>query len=472
MSQWFIKVAFCVAMCVTYATACVAQSEVAKKIDAYIKAEMARQHIPGFSLAIIKNGHVQFRKEYGFANLEHNVPIRPSTVFQSGSIGKQFTAAAIMLLVQDGRLSLDDELTKFFTDIPRSWNHITIRHLLSGTSGMASFGDEVNLHSEYSEEQFLEFAKKSPLGFAAGSDWNYSNIAYVTLGILIHKLTGKFYGDFLRERIFTPLGMRTARVMSETDIIPNRAAGYRLSEGQLKNQEWVSPSNNSTADGSLYLTIDDLVKWDAALYTNFPLKQSILSEVFSPVRLNNGSQHPYGFGWHVDNVDGHRLVFHGGAWQGFKSFIGRFPDERLTIIFFANLWDTREFKLAGDLVSFFYPQIKRPVFPASEDHHPKISLFVRNTLLHISTANVNQESFSAEARATVFPQKIRELETTLRSLSIPIAVIFTSDLIDRHEKGAVTTYRYLLSDVVKSFICTVSLNSDSEITALEIEQYK
>jgi len=463
-----VGVAACLVSTVTFA----AQPTIAKRIDMYVRSEMRRQKIPGMSVAVIHDRRVLFRKNYGFANVEHKVPVGPATVFQSGSIGKQFTAAAIMLLVQDGNMSLDDRLSKFLPNTPPAWENVTIRHLLTGTSGMGSFGDEVDLRADYSEEQFFEFAKKAPLGFTPGSDWNYSNTAYVTLGILIHKLTGKFYGDFLEERIFGPLNMRTARIISETDIIPNRAAGYRLVGGELKNQEWVSPSNNTTADGSLYLTVDDLVKWDAALYTDFPLKQSTLRETFSAVKLRDGAEHPYGFGWHVEKVGGTRFVFHGGAWQGFKSFIGRFPDDKLTIIFFANLWDTRDFKLAGDLASFFYPQLKRRVLPTIDDTDPKTTRLVRNTLLQISTSKASQESFSAAGRADIFPQKIKHLEQTLRSLSIPVAVIFTSDLLDRHDDGGMRKYRYLLSDVTKSFVCTVIVNSNDEIDALDIDEHK
>jgi len=190
------------------------------------------------------------------------------------------------------------------------------------------------------------------------------------------------------------------------------------------------------------------------------------------VKLIDGTEHPYGFGWHVDNVADRRFVFHGGAWQGFKSFIGRFPDDRLTIIFFANLWDTRDFKLAGDLASFFYPRIQRPAVPTIEDTDPKTTRLVRDTLLQISAGNAKQESFSVEAHANILPQKVRQLEKTLRSLSIPVAVIFMSELIDQRNNGRIRTFRYLLSDVTKSFICTITLNSDDKITELDIEPNK
>ena len=147
--------------------------------------------------------------------------------------------------------------------------------------------------------------------------------------------------------------MTTARVISEPTSCPNRAAGYRLVNGELKNQDWVSPSTNTTADGSLYLTVLDLAKWDAALYTDKPLKQSTLAEIWTPATLSNGKQKAYGFGWHSNRIHNRRMLYHGGAWQGFKSSITRFVDDKLTIIFFANSWETNDIKLTRGLASIF-----------------------------------------------------------------------------------------------------------------------
>src|SRR4029078_727971 len=161
--------------------------------------------------------------------------------------------------------------------------------------------------------------KLVPLAFQPGEKWSYSNLGYVTLGILIHKISGQFYGDFLRDRVFKPLGMTTARIISEEDIVPHRAAGSRVVKGELKNQSWVSPSLNTTADGALYLNLNDMAKWDAALYTEKLLKRSSLDQMWTPVKLNSGKTEPYGFGGRVDAVHNHRLIEHGGSWQGFKS---------------------------------------------------------------------------------------------------------------------------------------------------------
>ena len=336
---------------------CFAQDGVATKVDDYIRSEMQAQRIPGVSVAVIKNGEIVLAKGYGFANIEHQVPVKPETIFQSGSMGKQFTATAVMMLVEEGKLSLDDKLIKFFPDGPETWRNITVRHLLTHTSGMGDYPDDFDLRRDYTEDELLQRIKTIPLAFQPGEKWSYSNLAYVTLGVLIHKVSGKFYGDFLQERVFKPLGMSTARVISEEDIVPNRAAGYRLVNGELKNQNWVSPTLNTTADGALYLTVYDMAKWDAALYTEKLLKRSSLEQMWTPVRLNDGKTHPYGFGWALGAVRGHRIIEHGGSWQGFKSHIARYLDEKLTIVVFANQARANPAKLAHGVAAIYNPEL-------------------------------------------------------------------------------------------------------------------
>ena len=346
------------ALILVLSTACLAQDSFATKIDDYIHAEMQSQQIPGVALAVIKDGNVVLARGYGLANVEHQVPVKPETIFQSGSTGKQFTATAVMLLVEEGKLSLEDKITKHFTDAPEAWRDITVRHLLTHTSGMTDYPPDFDLRRDYTEDELFQRIKTIPLAFQPGEKWSYSNLAYVMLGILIHKVSGKFYGDFLQERVFKPLEMSTARIISEADIVPNRAAGYRLVNGQLKNQSWVSPSLNTTADGALYLTVYDMAKWDAALYTDKLLKRTTLEQMWTPVKLNNGKTHPYGFGWALGEVRGHRIIEHGGSWQGFKAQISRYVDDKLTIIVFANQARTNQVKLAHGVAAIINPDLK------------------------------------------------------------------------------------------------------------------
>ena len=450
-----------------------AQPDVSRKIDHYINAEMQKQKIPGVSLAVVRNGKIAILKSYGLADVEHRIPVKPETVFQSGSMGKQFTAAAIMILVEEGKITLDEKISKYLTDVPASWNNITVRHLLTHTAGLGDYPSEVDLRRDYTEDEYFSFIKKSPFLFETGTKWDYSNIGYVTLGVLIRRITGKFYGDFLQERIFKPLGMTTTRVISEADIVPNRASGYRVVAGELKNQEWDSPSTNTTADGSLYLTILDLAKWDAALYTDKPLKQSSLAQIWSPARLNDGTPKGYGFGWFTDELHGHRIVFHGGAWQGFKSFIIRFPNERLTLIMLANSWNAKDFKLARGLAAIFHPEFSLPQgFETGllEDREPEVIALVRTTLLQFARGAVNPEIFTADFREKDFRERTQQLAATLNSLSLPVAVIHMSELIERRDEQNLRVYRYLLTDIGKSLSCTVKLTSDNKIAALELSQ--
>ncbi len=329
----------------------------ADKVDDYILAEMQRQKIPGLALAVVKDGKVIKAKGYGFANVEHQIPVKPETVFQSGSVGKQFTATAVMMLVEDGKLSLDDKISKYFTDAPETWKEISVRNLLSHTAGTTDYPRDFDFRRDYTEDELLKRAAQIKLAFQPGEKWSYSNLGYILLGILIHKVTGQFYGDFLQERIFKPLGMTTTRIINEADIIPHRAAGYRLVKGEVKNQEWVSPTMNTTADGSLYLTILDLIKWDAALYTEKLLKRTSLELMWTPVKLSNANPRNYGFGWSLNKTNGHRVIEHGGSWQGFRSNISRYVDDKLTIIVLANIASAQPEKISHQVAGLYIAEL-------------------------------------------------------------------------------------------------------------------
>lgn len=324
-------------------------------VDNYVRAEMTKQRIPGLALLVSRGGQVIRARGYGLANVELQVPVKPETIFQSGSVGKQFTATAVMMLVEEGKIGLEDPLTKYFPDAPPPWKKVTIRELLSHTAGFTDYPKSFDMRRDYTEAEQLKIVESIPLAFAPGTSWSYSNLGFLTLGILIHKVTGEFYGDFLQERIFRPLNMQTTRIISEADIVPNRSAGYRLVKGELKNQEWVSPTVNTTADGSLYLSIMDVAEWDAALYTEKLLKRSSLDEMWTVAKLNNGQPNSghYGFGWFVVTKNGHQVVEHEGAWQGFETQISRYVDDKLTVVVLTNLDDAKP-EVFADRVAEMY----------------------------------------------------------------------------------------------------------------------
>jgi CubicO group peptidase (beta-lactamase class C family) len=324
-------------------------------VNRTVRAEMERQHIPGLALLVSRNGQAVRTEGYGLANVELKVPVSPDTLFQSGSVGKQFTATAVMMLVERGKIGLDDPLSKYFPQAPRWWKQVTIRELLSHTAGFGDYPQGFDFRKDYTEDDLLRIVAAIPAAYTPGTSWAYSNLGFLTLGILIHRVTGQFYGDFLQDNVFKPLDMSTTRVINEADIIPNRASGYRLVDGHLKNQEWVAPMVNTTADGSLYFSILDVAKWDAALYTDKLLKSADLTQMWTVAPLRNGKPNSghYGFGWFIESRNGHRVVEHEGQWQGFETQISRYVDERLTVVVLTNLGSAEPRRIA-DAVAAIY----------------------------------------------------------------------------------------------------------------------
>ena len=192
----------------TCATLAIAQNSLDSAVADYVKSEMERQHIPGLALLVTRDGKIVRSEGFGLANVELQVPVKPETIFQSGSVGKQFTATAVMMLVEEGKIGLDDPLTKYFPDAPPSWKNVTVRELLSHTGGFGDYPKDFNFRKDWTEPQLLKLVESIPLAYPPGTKWEYSNLGYLTLGILIHRVSGEFYGDFLQQRIFQPLGMQ------------------------------------------------------------------------------------------------------------------------------------------------------------------------------------------------------------------------------------------------------------------------
>ena len=441
------------------------------KVDDFVQASIKQQKIPGLALAVMRDGKIVKAQGYGLASVELNVPVTPETIFQSGSMGKQFTATGIMMLVEEGKLGLDDKIAKYLGEAPETWKAITIRHLLTHTSGIKDYtGTDFDARGDFTEEQLLKKIESFPPDFAPGEKWSYSNSGYLLLGLVIHKVTGKFYGDFLQERIFGPLGMKTTRIISEADIIPNRAAGYRLVKGELKNQEWVAPSLNTTADGALYFTVLDLAKWDAALYTEKLLKRSSLEQMWTPVKLNNGKTYPYGFGWYIREVNGHKNIEHGGAWQGFTTGISRYVDDKLTVVALTNL-DSRHSRppeIIHGVAGLYVPALTPPPLPNPiEDKEPRVTSLFRDVLKKIGDGQAEPGAFTEDARKQLFPDRVKSFQATLEDFGFPKSV----DLLERKEEGGVRSYRYRLTfDNGLVVNLALKLTKDDKIDELKTER--
>ena len=406
------------------------------KIDAFIAAEMTRQRVPGGAVAVIRKGEVVLAKGYGLANVEHGVPVTPETIFQTGSVGKQFTAVALMLLVEDGAVALDESIAKFFPDAPPSWRPITVRHLLTHTSGIPNFGEGFDLQKNYTADELAKHAYGVKLEFAPGARWSYSNTGYVLLGIIIDRQSRKSYQEVLRNRVFGPLGMKTARGISEHDIVPHRAAGYELEGEELKNQEWVSPTMNSTADGSLYVSLLDMVAWEKGLRTKRVLTMSDWATVFTPVTLNSGKTYPYGFGWVVDEERGQLRQHHGGAWQGFKTYVSRYLGDDLTVIVLTNLAQADPEAFVSGVAAIFNPSLAAPVTPIP-DKDPTVTKRVRRLLAQSREGTLSPEEF-AHVPVGYFPAHPNHY----RKLLADAGDIVQLEIVEARERNDDRFFRY------------------------------
>ena len=312
------------------------------QIDKVVTAEMASQHIPGLALAVGRDGRMLFAKGYGFANLEHDIPATPRTVFKIGSVSKQFIASGVMLLVQDGRLGLDDPIAKHLPGAPASWSGVTLRHLLNHTSGIRREGPAFDPLKVQADSVVIQSAFGDTLQFATGSRWQYCNVCYFALADVIRRTAGVPWADFIRDRIFLPSGMRDSRTTTTTELVPRRASGYAWRDGRyVPAPEYLAlrPS------GAFLSTVLDLAKWDSVLTQASILTASTQSAMASPALLKSGAaavagdtaKRPgYGLGWFVDKHEGRGRVHHGGSLPGFRAEMSRYPDGGWTVIVLTN----------------------------------------------------------------------------------------------------------------------------------------
>ena len=326
----------------------------ADQTDDYIREQMARRQIPAVVVKVIQGGHELKTAAYGFANLELNVPATTNSVFEIGSITKQFTASCILLLQQEGKLSIDDKLGRHVPNIPASWTNVTLRHLLSHTSGIKSYTglDGFALTRKLKQSQFVELIGKQPMEFQPGEGWKYSNTGFNLLGYVIENISGVSYWHFLRTRILAPLGMESTRDRNPANLITSRVAGYEQTNRLYLNRDY--DLTDVFSAGALVSTVEDLAKWNSALERTGLLSAASKEIAWSPQRLNSGKPTNYGLGWFVDSADGHRCVGHGGSTSGFNASIQRFPDDDLCVILLTNTDESVATAAARKVASFYY----------------------------------------------------------------------------------------------------------------------
>ena len=314
-------------------------ADLASQIDAMIKPHFPAGR-PGLAIIVTQNGQVLFRKAYGSANLELGVPLRPDMLFRIGSMTKQFTAAAVMKLVEAGKISLSDPITKFLPDYPVQGHVITVEHLLTHTSGIQNYTAipgwmTSKVLADLKLDELINGFKNEPMRFAPGTRYEYSNSNYILLGAIIEKASGEAYESFLEKNIFDPLGMTSTLYGHNQPLIPNRAGGYDADGDTVLNASYLSMTQPHAA-GALLSTVDDLAKWDAALYTEKVLKQESLKRMWTPYTLKDGTPSNYGFGWAMRTLRGSPTVQHNGGINGFVSDGVRLPQEKVYVAVLCN----------------------------------------------------------------------------------------------------------------------------------------
>jgi D-alanyl-D-alanine carboxypeptidase len=320
----------------------------ASRADAYIGAYVRQGKFRG-AVLVAKEGKPVFRKAYGPANAEWDIPNTPDTKFRIGSITKQFTAMAILQLVEAGKLKLDDPVKKYYEQAPPAWDKITVHHLLTHTSGIPSYTAIPNFFRDKSRDplepaEIVKMTQDKPLEFEPGEKWIYNNTGYVLLGYIIEKASGEEYADYARKHIFEPLGMKDTGYDVQKVILKKRASGYSPEGTNAAYLDMTLPYSA----GSLYSTVDDMLIWDQALHEGKLVSKESYDRMFTPVKNN------YAYGWNVVTFSGRTEQAHGGGINGFNTYFVRYPAERLAVAVFANMNGPYADQIAKGLSRMFF----------------------------------------------------------------------------------------------------------------------
>jgi CubicO group peptidase (beta-lactamase class C family) len=429
----------------------------ADDFDAYVLNQIQRQHIPGLSLAIVRGDRVVKMQGYGFANVELRVPASADTVFEIGSITKQFTSMAVMLLREQGRLSLDDHLGDLLPNVPGSWKPVSLKQLLSHTSGVPDY-EEVMGYDSYrnamTPEQVFAFVSDKPLDFPPGTKWNYSNTGYFLLTLVVEKVSGEKYVDFITKRILIPAGMSHTRSSEPGDVIPNRAAGYDYGEA-LRNRDAMQPSATGGA-GMLASTVGDMVRWATVIRTKAILKPESYALIFTDTMLADGSSSGYGLGWFVAPMRDHRALTHSGGTAGFSSNFLYLPDDDVAIVVLTNSGAANPVSVTEHFARVMVPALRYSTIP---DKRPEVGRLLLDFYSHRVSAEPYLSAFTPEFAKQVAPYWSSNI-AYYKSLGAPLGV----ELVERFPGNESFRYRVRYKDAAR--LVRVKLDRSGKISEL------
>jgi CubicO group peptidase (beta-lactamase class C family) len=439
----------------------------ADEVDEYVRGVLQERHIPGAAVAVIKNGKIIKAEGYGLASVEFNVPATKDTVFEIGSISKQMTAAAVLLLTEEGKINLDEKISKYLPATPDSWKNVSVRNLLTHTSGIKSYTalGGFELSKRYSRDDFIKTLGVEPLDFETGSRYSYSNSGYNLLGFIIEAVSGKSYWDFMRERIFKPLGMNQTADRDPKFIIRNRATGYEWENGALVGRDY--DLTDVFSAGAIVSTVTDLAKWDAAWRSDTLLKKETKMLAWTPVTLNDGKPYPYGFGWRFSEIRGHRLIAHSGQTAGFGASISRFVDDDLTVIALTNLGESGMGTLVAQGVAKLYiPSMSLKALKPQTEPDAKISQMISNALRARLENKFDANVLTAELIKSLSTDRARTNNARINSFGTIKSIAF----VGADTSGTTKIYRYKTETPKRIFLWRFGINDEGKISEMTLEE--
>jgi len=440
----------------------------ADNVDDYVKAQMQQRHIPGAAIAVVRNGKIVKAEGYGLASVEFGVPATKETVFEIGSITKQITATAIMLLVEEGKINLDERISKYLPNAPESWNNVTVRNLLTHTSGIKSYtgiASGFELTNRLKREEFIKAIGAYPLEFEPGERYNYSNSGYNLLGFIIESVTGKSYWDFVRGEIFKLLGMNSTFDRDPQFVIRSRATGYEWENNRLVGRDY--DLTDVFSAGAIVSTVVDLAKWDAALRNESLLKKTSLEKMWTPFVLNDGKTYPYGFGFNTADFRGHRLISHGGQTAGFAANISRFVDDNLTVIVLTNLGDIGlGSTIARGIAKIYIPAISLKEMKAQTEPDPEVSQTFSNALRERLENKFNPAFLTAELIKSLSTERAKTGNGRIASFGAIKNLVF----VGGETSGGKKIYRYKAETPKRIFLWRFAVNDEGKISEMTLEE--
>lgn len=438
----------------------------ADKVDDFVRSRLVERHIPGAAIAVIKNGKVVKTKGYGVASVEFNAPVTTETVFEIGSVSKQITAAGIMLLVEDGKVNLDEKISKHLPNTPDSWKNVTVRNLLQHTSGIKSYSslDGFELSKRMKQADFIKALAPHPLDFETGTTYLYNNSGYSLLSYIIESASGKSYWEFMRERVFKPLEMSKTTDRDPKIIIPNRAVGYEWQNNGLVGRDY--NLTDLSGAGAIVSTITDLTKWDIALRNDKLLKKSSKEQMWTPLTFTNSKTYPYGFGFRFSDIRGHKLIAHSGQTAGFGASISRYVDNDLTVIALTNLGESGMGTLIAQGVAKFYiPAISLKMMQAKPDD-AKITQIVRTALQSRMENSPKPEIFSADLIRSLSTERAKANNLRIASFGAIKNLAFVGDEMSEGKK----IYRYRVETAKRMFLWRFVFNDEGKVAEMVLEE--